>query len=99
VTYVITVTNQGSAHSTNIRIACVLEDNVRYVSSAGTSPGQIKGNTVRFAPLGILPPKAKATWRVVGTAVEPGDVRCKVTMNTDQLTRPVEETEATYLYE
>ncbi|MHC4487862.1 MAG: hypothetical protein ACYSW7_01610 [Planctomycetota bacterium] len=99
VTYVITVTNQGSAHSTNIRIVCVLEDNVRYVSSAGTSPGQIKGNTVRFAPLGILPPKAKATWRVIATAVEPGDVRCKITLNTDQLTRPVEETEATYLYE
>jgi uncharacterized repeat protein (TIGR01451 family) len=99
VTYVITVTNQGSAHSTNIRIVCVLEDNVRYVSSAGTSPGQIKGNTLRFAPLGSLAPKTKATWRVVSTAVEPGDVRCKVTMNTDQLTRPVEETEATYLYE
>ncbi len=99
VTYVITVTNQGSGQSTNIRISCILEDNVRYISSAGTSPGQIKGNTVRFAPLGILPPKAKATWRVVGTAVEPGDVRCKVTLNTDQLTRPVEETEATYLYE
>jgi len=99
VTYVITVTNQGSAHSTNIRIDCVLEDNVQYVSSAGTSPGQIKGNTVRFAPLSILQPKAKATWRVVATAVEPGDVRCKVTLNTDQLTRPVEETEATYLYE
>jgi uncharacterized repeat protein (TIGR01451 family) len=99
VTYVITVTNQGSAHSTNIRIACVLENNVQYVSSAGTSPGQIQGNTVRFAPLGILQPQAKATWRVVSTAVEPGDVRCKVIMNTDQLTRPVEETEATYLYE
>jgi len=99
VTYVITVTNQGSAHSTNIRIICVLEDNIQYVSSAGTSPGSVEGSTIRFAPLGILPPKAEATWRVVGTAVKPGDVRFKVTMNTDQLTRPVEETEATHLYE
>jgi len=99
VTYVIKVTNQGSARGTNIRIDCVLEDNVRYVSSAGTTPGSIEGNTVRFAPLGSLAPKAKATWRVVGTAVKPGDVRVKVTMNSDQLTRPVEETEATYLYE
>jgi uncharacterized repeat protein (TIGR01451 family) len=99
VTYVITVTNQGTAHGTNIRITCVLEDNVQYLSSAGTSPGSINGNTVTFAPLGILPPQAEATWRVVGTAVKPGDVRFKVTMNTDQLTRPVEETEATHLYE
>jgi uncharacterized repeat protein (TIGR01451 family) len=99
VTYVITVTNQGSANSTNIRITCVLEDNIQYVSSAGTSPGSVEGNTIRFAPLGILPPKAEATWRVVGTAVKPGDVRFKVIMNTDQLTRSVEETEATHLYE
>jgi len=96
---VIAVTNQGSAHGTNIRITCVLEDNVQYVSSAGTSPGSIQGNTVRFAPLGSLAPKSKATWRVMATAVKPGDVRVKVTMDTDQLTRPVEETEATHLYE
>jgi uncharacterized repeat protein (TIGR01451 family) len=99
VTYVIAVTNQGSARCTNIRIACVLEDNVQYVSSPGISPGSIKGNTVRFAPLGSLAPKSKATWRVMATAVKPGDVRFKVTMDTDQLTRPVEETEATHLYE
>jgi len=36
---------------------------------------------------------------VMATAVKPGDVRCRVTMDTDQLTRPVEETEATHLYE
>ena len=97
-TYVITVVNQGSATATNIRIACILEDNVRYISSAGTTAGSIEGDMVKFLPLANLAPKAKAAWRVVVEAVRPGDVRFKVVMNTDQLTRPVEESESTLLY-
>ena len=98
-TYVISVTNQGSAAATNIRIACILENNVQYVSSAGATAGSIEGQIVKFFPLSSLEPKAKAAWRVVVAAVKPGDVRFKVVMNVDQLTRPVEETESTHLYE
>jgi uncharacterized repeat protein (TIGR01451 family) len=97
--YMISVTNQGSATSTNIRIACILEDNVQYVSSAGATAGSLVGDTVRFLPLGSLAPQDKAVWRVVVAAVKPGDVRFKVIMNSDELTRPVEESEATHLYE
>jgi uncharacterized repeat protein (TIGR01451 family) len=97
--YMISVTNQGSATSTNIRIACILEDNVQYVSSAGATAGSLVGDTVRFLPLGSLAPQDKAVWRVVVAAVRPGDVRFKVIMNSDELTRPVEEAEATHLYE
>jgi len=98
-TYVISVTNQGSAAATNVRIACILEDNVQYVSSAGATAGSAEGRTVEFFPLSSLAPKARAAWRVVVVAVKPGDVRFKVVMNVDQLTRPVEETESTRLYE
>ncbi len=99
VTYLITVTNQGSAPLTNILIACVLEDNVRYISSAGSTSGTMEGDRLRFLPLGSLGPQEKAVWRVVVHAVTKGDVRFKVIMNSDELTRPVEKTEATYLYE
>jgi len=99
-TYVITTTNQGSIADTNIRIVCTFEDNQQYVSSSGPTTGLVDGNTLKFAPLRSLAPKAKATWRVVIRAVKPGDVRFKVTMTTDKLERrPVEETEATRLYE
>ena len=98
-TYVIIATNQGSSPGTNISIVCTLEDNEQYISSTGATRGAIEGNTITFVPLRSLAPKAKATWRVVVKAVKTGDVRFKVTMNTDQLTRPVEETEATHLYE
>ncbi len=98
-TYVIKVTNQGSANATNIRITCVLEDYVQYVSSAGATSGVREGDTLRFLPLASLAPQDKAAWRVVVTAARPGDVLFKVIMSSEQLTRPVEETEATHLYE
>lgn len=98
-TYLITATNQGSASDTNIRIVCALEDKVQYVSSTGATAGSIMGNTVSFAPLPNLASKARATWRVVVRGIRPGDVRFRVTMCSDQLAIPVEETEATHLYE
>lgn len=98
-TYVITVTNQGSAPSTNIKIVCNMEDNVRYVSSNGSTSGTIENGTLTFAPLKTLRPKAKAIWRVIITALREGDTRFKTTMNADELGRPVEETEATRVYE
>jgi uncharacterized repeat protein (TIGR01451 family) len=98
-TYVIRVENQGSATATNVSITAVLEDNVRYISSAGATASSKDGQTVRFFPLGSLAPQAKAAWRVVVEAVRPGDVRFKVIMTAEQLTRPVEETESTHLYE
>ena len=70
-TYLITVTNEGSAADTNIRIACALDDKIQYVSSAGATPGSIMGKTVSFAPLRKLEPKAKATWRVVVRGARP----------------------------
>jgi uncharacterized repeat protein (TIGR01451 family) len=98
-TYVIRVENQGSATATNIRIGCLLENNVQYVSSAGATASSQEGQTIRFFPLGSLAPKAQAAWRVVVEAVREGDVRFKAVMNADQLSRPVEETESTHIYD
>ena len=98
-TYIIRVENQGSATATNIRVGCILEDYVRYVSSAGATGSTQEGQTLKFFPLTSLAPKAKAAWRVVVEAVSPGDLRFKATMQADQLTRPVDETESTHLYE
>ena len=98
-TYVITATNQGSAVGTNITIVAELEANEQYVSSSGATQGTHANGVIKFAPLPRLAPKAEAVWRVVVKAAQEGDVRFKVIMNTDQTTRPVEETESTHLYE
>jgi uncharacterized repeat protein (TIGR01451 family) len=98
-TYLITVSNEGSAADSNVRIVCMLDDKLQYVSSAGATAGSLMGRTVSFAPLQNLEPKTKATWRVVVKGVQAGDVRFRVTMHTDQLALPIEEMEATHIYQ
>lgn len=98
-TYIIQVTNQGSATSKNIRVTCILEDNMEYVSSTGATAGSVDGSTVTFTPLETLARKSRATWKVTVKALKAGDVRFKVILQSDDLERPVEETEATRIYE
>jgi len=98
-TYVIRVKNQGSAPATNIRVVCMLEDYVRYVSAAGATSATPEGQTIRFLPLGTLAPQAEVAWRVVFEAVRPGQMLFKVVLNIDELSRAVEETESTQLYD
>jgi len=97
-TYVITVTNEGTAADSNVRITVVLDDKLQYVTSAGATAGSVMGKTINFTPLRSLEPKNKAVWRVVVRGAVAGDARLKVTMHTDQLALPVEEAEATRIY-
>lgn len=98
-TYVITVTNQGSADDTNIRLVHTLESEQSFVSASGATAGTAAGQQVTFAPLARLAPGAVAEWRVTVRANAVGSVRFFTTMSSDNLTRPVEETEATNQYE
>ncbi|KAA3608731.1 MAG: DUF11 domain-containing protein [Planctomycetota bacterium] len=97
--YVITVTNQGSAPASNIRITLTLPRQIQYVSSDGPTTARSTANQLSFAPLATLAPKAKATFEVTVKAVGEGDIRTKVSMVSDQSSVPVEETESTYLYQ
>ena len=96
--YTITVTNQGSAADTNIHIICELENGMEYVSSSGSTTGTLSGNKIEFAPLSSLASKERASWQVTVRAAGVGDMRFKSSLTSDQLTRPVEETEATNFY-
>jgi hypothetical protein len=97
--YIITVTNQGSADDTQIKIDCVLEDSMQYISSSGPTTASVVGKEISFAPLASLAPKEQAKWMVNVKATGTGDVRFKTIMKTAQLDRTVEETEATRFYE
>ena len=99
VTYVITVTNQGSAMGTNIRLTCTVPPEQTYVSADGPAQGSLDGKTITFAPLPSLSPGAKATYRVTCKGSSQGDSRFKVSMISDQINRTVDETESTNIYE
>lgn len=96
--YLIVVTNQGSAPSTNIAITATLEDSMQYVASAGPTTAAVAGEEVKFAPLASLAAGGKATWTVTVKSVKEGDVRFKAVMTSDNRERPVTETESTYFY-
>lgn len=97
-TYVITVTNQGSAVGTNIKIVCTLPAEEEFVSAGGPAKHDVKGKDVAFEPLPTLAPKAKAVYRVVVKGVKAGDARFKVSLTSDQMASPAEETESTHIY-
>lgn len=97
-TYLVTVTNQGSAPDTNILIHCELEPSMKYVSSSGPTMVSEHDGAVTFEPLKELVPGGKATWKIVVRGVQPADARFKATMTSDVLGRDVHETEATHFY-
>lgn len=96
-TYQIVVTNQGSATAHNIKLVAELEG-MTFVSGNGPTNVSAMGDTVNIEPLATLAPKANATWNVIVTGVKAGDLRFKVIMTGDDLTRSVEETESTHVY-
>ncbi len=100
-TYVIDVTNQGTAPDNNVVIVVTLPPQQSFVSAqghAGTSHS-VSGQVVTFAPFGPLQPKARATYRVVVKATAEGDVRLGVSLTADSTTAgPVTETESTHQY-
>lgn len=98
--YKITITNQGSEVANNVRINCELEDNMEFASGSGASSiKESSARSVTFSPLSKLQPGDQAVWTVTIKALKTGDVRFKVSMISDELTRYVEETEATRVYE
>lgn len=97
-TYIITATNQGSAPGTNVEIVCELPDSMAYVSATGTTNVAHRSGTLTMSPVTTLGVGQQAVWRVTIRATDEEDARFSVSMTSDQLTRPVAETEATNLY-
>jgi uncharacterized repeat protein (TIGR01451 family) len=97
-TYVITVTNQGSAPGTNIVIKCTLPAEQEYVSSSADTKAAVVGKVVTFAPLKTLAPKARTVYKVITKGLKAGDTRFKVSLTSDQMTSPAEETESTHIF-
>ena len=98
-TYVITVTNQGSAVNTNISMVCVVPAGQEFISATGPTQERFAAGKVTFAPLESLAPKQSVTYKVVTKGVKAGEALFSVSMMSDQITGPVTETESTNIYE
>ncbi len=96
-TYIITVTNQGTATAKNIDVVAIL-DGMEYVSDTGDTKASVSGNKVDFATLPRLGAHRVAQWKLTTKGTKTGDLRFKIIMNSDDLTTTVEETESTFVY-
>ncbi|NLW85940.1 MAG: DUF11 domain-containing protein [Planctomycetes bacterium] len=97
--YRITVTNQGSAVDRDIRIEALLPNEMQFISGAGPTGPVQDGQWVRFEPLPSLEAGASVVYTITARAENAGDVRFGVRLTSRQLTEPVEETEASRIYE
>lgn len=98
-TYVITVKNQGTASGTGILVNCEMEDSMEYVSSSGPTSSWVEGKDVSFAPLEKLDPGMDSRWHLVVKATRKGDAQFTVKIESDQLSRPILETEASLFFD
>jgi len=97
-TYIIQITNQGTAADTNVTLDAVLPSNLEVVSAEGDTQGTISGRNVSFAPVSILQAKEIVEFRIQARATAEGDARFRAKMNSDLLKSPVPEEEATQVY-
>lgn len=97
--YEITAKNTGSLPATRIVVKCELENSMEFVKSSGATKSSLKGSTLSFEPLPALEPQAEAAWRVIIRAKKSGDIRFKISVESDQLTSPVIREEPTNFYE
>jgi uncharacterized repeat protein (TIGR01451 family) len=97
-TYEIRVVNQGSKAANNVEIVALLPAEMKPVGAEGPTRHELDGQQVRFAPLERLAPKADTTYRVRVQGLEPGDMRVRVQLLTDEIRTPVTKEESTRFY-
>jgi len=97
-TYVIEVTNQGTADDGNIKIVAIFPPEIKPMQIGPDVPGSIQGNRVVFQNYPVLAPKKKIKFSVRAQGVSVGDARLNVELSSDLLQCPVKEEESTHVY-
>jgi len=97
-TYEIKVVNQGSKMATNVRLAAYLPRELQFVAAEGPVRHVHEPGRVIFEPLPRLAPKADTTYRLKVQGLQPGDLRLRVELSTDEVIQPVNKEENTRVY-
>ncbi|MDY0169260.1 MAG: DUF11 domain-containing protein, partial [Thermoguttaceae bacterium] len=97
--YEINVLNQGSKAASNVRVHVLLPPEMQPVAAEGPAQHVIEGRQIAFEPLSRLAPKADTVYRVRVRGLEPGDLRVRVQLLTDEMGDvPVTKEESTRVY-
>lgn len=96
--YEIRVTNTGSKTETDIKLVCLIPEQMQFKAAQGPVRYHEQGKEVVFEPLPKLAPRADAIFRVNVKSVAEGSVRFKCMITSTNLQEPVAEQEATRIY-
>lgn len=96
--YEIRVVNQGTSSASNIQLRAILPDEMKAISAEGPTRHLFDGQVVSFDSLARLAPKADTTYRIRVQAMQPGDLRIRVQLLTDELRTPVTKEESTRVF-
>ncbi len=97
--YEIKVLNQGTKASSNVQVHVLLPPEMQPLAAEGPTQHAIDGREVVFEPLSRLAPKADTMYRVRVRGLEPGDLRTRVQVLTDEMQGvPVTKEESTRVY-
>lgn len=96
--YIIRVTNQGSAADKDIVITAAFPAEISPLSASGATKGTINGSKVSFAPVAALQPKQSVEFSIQAKAQSIGDARLKVQLKSELLKTPVTEEESTQVF-
>ncbi len=81
-----------------MRITALLPQGMRAVAAEGPTRYALDPNRVQFESLAQLAPKAETTYRVRVQGLQPGDLRIRVQLQTDEMQDPVTKEESTRVY-
>lgn len=96
--FTITLTNQGSAADSNVRVQMSFPAGLVPVSGGGTTSASVAGQTVNFAPVATLEPRQTLSWKVQAKGTTAGDNRTRVQYTSDNIKVPVSKDESTQVY-
>jgi len=96
--YEIRVINQGSKAAGNIQIVALLPEEMKPLSADGPTRFTIDGQRVVFQSLASLAPKADTTYTFKARALQPGDLRVRVQLMSDEIRTPITKEESTRVY-
>lgn len=97
-TYEVRVMNQGSKAASNVLVEIAFPPQLQPVAAEGPTRFALEGNRLIFEGLAQLAPKAETIYRVKAKALEPGDLRVRIQLKTDDMQSPVTKEESTQVY-
>ncbi len=97
-TYEVRIVNQGTCACTNISLMATLSDGLKPTAITSPMPYRIVGQQIVFEPYAKLATKADVVVRMRVKGLIPGDHRCRVQIQCDEIRQPIIKEESTRFY-